>query len=400
MKHLRLVSLAVLSAIVCLVSAAVGAEIASPSTLQKGLVSGNSDFAVHLYHQLSPTPGNLFYSPYSVSSAMGMTYAGARESTAKEIRDVMRFRFDQTQLNGAFKSLNKDIIALSGKGGQKLNIANGLCLTGGDVSKQYKTILKEDYGAEIFAGDLEKINGWVKQQTQGKIDKILEHLDTNSVCVILNAIYFKGIWESQFSKIHTSDAPFAVSSTKKVSAPLMYQKNEFKLLNEKGFQALSIPYKGKSLSMVVFLPDTIDGMDALEKQLTLENLAGWLEKLDQQPMQKVDLFLPRFKFESSYDLVSPFQKMGMKEAFGAGADFIGMGWKKGDLWISQIKHKAVVEVNEEGTEAAAATAVEMATKAMRYEPVFRADHPFLFLIRENLKGTILFMGRMADPTGK
>lgn len=375
----------------------------SPSGLSssdEGLVRGNNAFSVQLYRELAASKGNIFFSPYSVSSALGMTYAGARGNTAKEMKATLDFQFDQARLGPAFKKLNQEMMATARRSGQKLRIANGLCLTRGGVSKRYKAILKKDFGAKLFSGGLKEINDWVKQKTDGKIKKVLDELNPDSVCVILNAIYFKGIWENQFSKDRTHDAPFSVSPAKKVTVPLMYQRNDFKMLSEKDFQAVSIPYKGNNLSMVVLLPRTTDGLAGLEKQLTAANLGRWLERLDRQPPREIDLFLPKFRLETGYDLKPFFLKMGMKEAFGKGADFSGMGPPKGDLWISQIAHKAFVEVNEEGTEAAAATAVEMATKAMLYYPVFRADHPFLFLIRDNQKGAILFMGRMAHPTDR
>jgi len=374
---------------------------ASGLSARENIVQGNSAFAVQLYRELGASEGNLFFSPYSISSALGMTYDGARGTTANEMKSVLHFSVAQSALPPAFKSLNRELVATARKTGQKLNIANALVLTGGDVSSEFKTTLKDYYDAEIFGGGLDKINGWVKQKTEGKIEKILEELDANSVCVLLNAIYFKGIWENQFLKSNTHDAPFYVSADKQVTASMMSQKGDFKLLVEKDFQAISLPYKGKSLSMVVLLPQTVDGLAALERQLTDQNLKGWLAKLDKQPTRKIDLFLPKFKLETSYDLVSPFTKMGMKEAFIPGkADFSGMGWPKGRLYISQIKHKAFVEVNEEGTEAAAATAVEMATKSFQQDPVFRADHPFLCLIRDNGSGSILFMGRIVNPGSK
>jgi serpin B len=377
---------------------------AAPAAVQalgESIVKGNNSFGVQLYGKLGSSEGNLFFSPYSISSALGMTYAGARGTTAREMKEALRFQLDQADLNAAFKGLNRELVAAAQKSGQKLSIANALVLTGGDVSGEFKTILKDNYSAEIFAGGLDKINGWVKQKTEGKIETILEELSPNSVCVLLNAIYFKGVWESQFDKSRTHDAPFSVSTGKQVTVPMMYQKSDFKLLAEPDFQAVSLPYKGKSLSMVILLPRTPDGLAALEKHLTGQNLKGWLAKLDGQPAQKSELYLPKFTHEAGYDLVSPFIKMGMRDAFAPGkADFRGMGWPIGRLYISQIKHKAVVEVNEEGTEAAAATAVEMSTKSVPYYPVFRADHPFLYIIRDNQSDAILFMGRMADPTAK
>jgi serpin B len=377
------------------------AEPAAGSAKRENIVQGNNAFALKMYRELGVPEGNLFFSPYSISSALGMTYAGARGTTAKEMKSALLFSLDQSALPSAFKRLNRELAATANKTGQKLNIANALVLTGGDVSGEFKAILKNYFDAEIFGGGLDKINGWVKQKTEGKIEKILDKLDPNSVCVLLNAIYFKGTWASQFQKSSTQDVPFNLSAGKQVTVPMMYQKSDFKLLEEKDFQAVSLPYRGKTLSMVVLLPRTVNGLAALERQLTDRSLTGWLAKLDVQPDQKIQLFLPRFKLETKYDLVSPFARIGMKEAFDLStADFRGMGWPKGRLYISQIKHQAFVEVNEEGTEAAAATAVEMATKSFRQYPVFRADHPFICLIRDNESGSILFMGRIVNPETK
>jgi serpin B len=351
-----------------------------------------------LYRELGAQEGNLFFSPYSISSAMGMTYAGARGETATQMKSTLHFRLEQAGLNSGFRSLNKVLYENARASGQKLSIANALVLTGGNVSDAYRKILTTYYDAGIFKGGLEEINGWVKTKTEGKIDRILEQLSANSVCVILNAIYFKGVWESQFDKKHTFDLPFKLPGGAEVKTPFMNRKGDLKLLDEKNFQALSLPYKGNTLSMVVLLPKTADGLAGLEDALYAEDLKGWLAKLDKQKNQKVWVYLPKFKLETKYDLGAPFQKMGMKDAFSPAADFSGMGWKKGDLWIGQIKHRAFVEVNEEGTEAAAATAVEMVTKSAPVrDPVFRADHPFMFLIRDNETGTILFIGRVANP---
>ncbi len=366
------------------------------------LVKGNSAFAAKLYQELCASKGNLFFSPFSVSSALGMTYAGARAKTAAEMKSAMSFELDQTLLHDTFRQLNQNLIAAANKNGQKLNIANGLCLTGGDLSEEFKSLLQKNYEAELFSGTLEKINDWVKTKTEGKIETILEQLDPNSVCVLLNAIYFKGTWESQFDEKRTREAPFRVSEKEDIKVPFMYQKSSFRLIENDDFQAISLPYKGNLMSMIVLLPQKIDGLAALEKGLSVEKLDGWLAELDAVSAQKTELYLPKFKFETDYDLVSAFAALGMKDAFdtAGAADFSGMGWPKGKLWISQIKHKAFVEVNEEGTEAAAATAVEMATKSISMDPVFRADHPFIFIIRENTTGSILFMGRMFDPSRK
>lgn len=378
--------------------AAALAEPAAGSVQRENIVQGNNAFALKMYRELGVSEGNLFFSPYSISSALGMTYAGARGATAKEMKSTLHFSVEQSALPPAFKRLNRELAATAKKSDQKLNIANALVLTGGDVSGEFKATLKNYFDAAIFAGGLDQINGWVKQKTEGKIETILEELDPNSVCVLLNAIYFKGIWASQFQKSSTHDASFKLSAGKQVTVPMMYQKGDFKFLEEQDFQAVSLPYRGETMSMVVFLPRTVNGLTALEKQLTDQSLTAWLAKLDVQPEQKVELFLPKFKLETRYDLKSPFTRLGMKEAFlSSKADFRGMGWPKGRLYISQIKHKAFVEVNEEGTEAAAATAVEMATKSFRKYPVIRADHPFFCLIRDHESGSILFMGRIVNP---
>jgi serpin B len=217
--------------------------------------------------------------------------------------------------------------------------------------------------------------------------------------VLLNAIYFKGTWENQFKPKRTHDAPFRLSSKEQVSARLMYQRSKYRLLRKEDFQAIALPYKGEGISMIVLLPHDTDGLTELEKQLTAETLTRWLAELDREPGQETELFLPSFKVETGYDLVPSCRKLGISDAFDAKgqADFRGMGYPKGEVWISQIRHKAFVEVNEEGTEAAAATGVEMGTVSIRDYAVFRADHPFVFVIRENATGSILFLGRMTDP---
>lgn len=364
------------------------------------LVEGNSAFAWSLYGELASEEGNLFFSPYSVSSALGMTYCGARGATANEMKEALHFPLAPEQLPPAFKTLNGALLANARKDKQTLNIANGLCLTGGNVSKEFKALLKADFDAEIFPGDLNTINAWVKRRTEGKIPKILESLDPRSVCVLLNAIYFKGIWEKPFEKGRTHDAPFNISANHQVTVPFMARRGGFQILEKPDFQMVAIPYSGKHLSMVILLPKEAEGLAKLEKQVAQGAGQPWLAELDAAPAQETELSLPKYKLETDYDLVPPCKSLGIKEAFGGKADFSGMGWTKGALCIDQIKHKAFVEVNEEGTEAAAATAVGIRMTAIRQYPVFRADHPFLFLIRDQQTGTILFLGRMVNPSGK
>jgi len=359
------------------------------------LVSGNNAFAVKLYGQLRDDEGNLFFSPFSVSSALGMTFSGARGNTADEMRSALELP-DGEGVHSAFGELISNLVGTE----PRLDIANALSLTGGDVSGEFKSLLAQNYHAEIFFGDLDKINEWVSDKTHGKIEKILDRLDPNSVCVILNAIYFKGDWLSPFQGHATRDAPFYIAPDDEVSVPMMFQESRFKLLEGDGFQAISLPYKGRPMSMVIFLPNERGDLAGIESKLTPQNLAKWLSEIDSHEEEKVKLYIPKFELKTDYSLVPPFKSLGMRDAFMMDvADFSGTGWPVGELWISQIKHKAFIEVNEKGTEAAAATAVEMATKAAMPQPtpIFRADHPFIFIIRDNETGSILFMGRISNP---
>jgi serpin B len=402
-RILRAVSAGLLTAAL-LTAPFAGSVKASPGpVLQQQFVEDNVAFGVQMYRALGRKEGNVFFSPYSVSTALGMTYAGARGNTAEEMKTVLHFQLGHAALDAQFHLLSAKLMAAAQESGQKLNIANGLALTGGGISDSFITTSKTNYDAEIFSGGLQEVNDWVNKKTEGKIPKILEELNADSVCVLLNAIYFKGTWADQFQKNQTSEAPFFLTGNGQTTAQLMYRKGSFQLLTEKDFQAIAIPYKGGALSMVILLPNARDGLAAVEKQVTAESLRDWLARLDGQPAQSVELSLPKFKLETTYDLVPPLKKLGMQEAFAAGAaDFSGMGPGKGDLWIGQIVHKAFVEVNEEGTEAAAATAVEMVTKSIPVfkTPEFRVDHPFIFIIRDNRTHTLLFLGRVADPGSK
>jgi len=234
----------------------------------------------------------------------------------------------------------------------------------------------------------------VERKTNDKIKDLIKPgvLDALTRLVLTNAIYFKGDWAIQFDRGKTKDAPFMISADKKVNVPMMYLKENFKYWADKDLQVIELPYKGEHLSMIVLLPREVDSLSELEKKLTLENLNSWLQKLRKQEMM---VYLPKFKMTSGFELAEILAAMGMPAAF-FGADFSGMNGRK-DLSISNVIHKAFVEVNEEGTEAAAATAVIMERVAMSIEPVFRADHPFVFIIKDNRSGSILFMGRVSNP---
>jgi serpin B len=399
-KILALIWLAALAAPPVIGRAANRPPSSASSSPGQLLAQGNNTFAVQMYRKIAGKPGNVFFSPYSISAALGMAYTGARNDTATQIGKALDFQLDSTGLNEAFKSVNEKMSALAKKEGIKLTIANGLSLGEGGVDKRFAAALQNFYDARLFSGGVEQINAWVRQKTQGRIDKIIERLSPSSACVILNAIYFKGLWKSPFSKKSTREQPFYLSSTRQARVPFMYRREALQVLDGKDFQAVSIPYAGEGFSMIILLPKTIEGLATLENRLSGPKLKQWLDAVGRQPARQTDLYLPRFTMESSYDLKPYLRELGMKKAFEKGADFSAIRTPKGALWIAGIKHKGFLDVDEKGTEASAATAVTMRALAIQRYPLFRADHPFLFVIRDNQSSMILFMGRQTDPESK
>lgn len=369
----------------------------TPAVETAPLVGGNNTFAWDLHRQLGE--GNLFFSPFSVSSALAMTYGGARGNTGEELAKALRLPHDQPMTHQAFQSLRDALLGAAREGDARLNIANGLSLVGGDVAAEFKELLATAYGAEIFQGELDQINAWVHKQTEGRIERILEQLDPNTVAVILNAVYFKGQWETAFEKQSTHPAPFHVAEDETAEVNLMHRRGHFRYLEDGDWLVSSLPYRGGTFTLDVLLPKQRGALGDLEADLSAERLRELLGRIDTARPREIDLWLPRFRMETQYDLIPPMEALGVRDAFVADrADFSGMGWPPGDLWIGQIRHKAFVEVTEEGTEAAAATAVAMVTRSMPVDPpAFRADHPFLFVIRESQTGSILFMGRVVRP---
>jgi len=369
------------------------------------VVKGNTAFALRMHQELSSKEGNLFFSPYSISSALGMTYAGARNNTEKEIKQVLHFPGEPGALCRSFGELQEGLNLVQKAGKIKLSIANAIW-----YERSYKflpsfiDVVQNDYRSKIaqadFVGNAEAerkvINTWVEKQTNDKIKDLIPSGVLNSLTrmVLVNAIYFKGDWASQFKEINTRELDFNVTAKEKVKAKMMYQQEDFRVAEDENTQVLEMMYKGDRLSMLVLLPKQKNEISKLEKTLTAEKLRGLISKLRKT---KVQVTFPKFKIETGYDLVPPFMKLGMKDVFNSKSDFSGMDGAK-DLYISAILHKAFVEVDEKGTEAAAATAVVMSLKSVapRY-PRFNADHPFLFLIRDNVTGSILFMGRMVNP---
>jgi len=373
------------------------------------VVEANNQFAFEYYsHLKNRETGNIFFSPFSISSALVMTYEGAREQTAKEMQSVLHFPADdnlrRTEYLKIFNELNKKDKKY------ELNIANALWAQEDyQFLSDYIDTVEKYYGGKTNNLDFVKdpegsrvtINDWVEKQTKDKIKDLIPQGVINDMTrlVLTNAIYFKGEWVKQFDKENTTDEDFRINENDSVKVPMMQRTDEeaeFNYAENKDLQILEMPYSGEDLSMLILLPKN-DDLAKVENSLSTENLAQWKKDLKKQ---RVEVFVPKFKFETKYLMTEDLKAMGMPTAFGLGADFSGMDGKK-DLFISEVIHQAFVEVNEEGTEAAAATGVVMMLGALPGEetkiPVFRADHPFIFLIQEKNSGNILFVGRVVNP---
>jgi serpin B len=387
---------------------------------KKIIVDGNNKFALELFSKLQSTKGNLFFSPYSISTALAMAHAGARTQTESQMAGVLHFPvsanrrtdsaskilLDRQQFAAEFGNIIKDLNKRGQKGAYTLIVANALWgQKDYGFLKEFLELIESSYDGRLNEVDFVKaaesarktINAWVEKKTNGKIKNLISQgvLDSMTRLVLTNAIYFKGNWARQFEEKRTQDAPFTLAEGQKIDVAMMYQKAEFGYMETDTFQALELPYVDQELSMVILLPKEFDALGEFEKTLAPENLTQWLTNIHKR---EVVVFVPKFKMTSQFSLASVLTSMGMEDAFSSDADFSGMDGKR-DLFISAVIHKAYVEVNEEGTEAAAATGVVMRLTSVgpAQIPIFRADHPFLFLIRDNLTGSILFIGRVANP---
>jgi serpin B len=377
------------------------------------LVAGNTAFALGLYQTIRAPEGNLFFSPYSISEAMAMTYAGARGQTETEIGKGMGFTLPQNGLHPAFNRLDLEMAKrgkdAKGKDGQgfRLHVVNAIW-----GQQDYKFLspfldtLAANYGAGLRLADFKTqpdqsrvmINGWVSKQTEDRINDLLPEGSVNPFTrlILTNAVYFNAAWQLPFNKTATSPGAFHRINNTDVTIPVMKQTASFRYAAANDYQAIEMLYDGGELSMIVLLPKS-GKFAEFEKSLdgpTLKSITGIL-----QPRQ-VALSLPRFEFESTLALKPSLAKLGMGTAFTESADFSGMNGMS-DLLIQDVLHKAFVSVDEEGTEAAAATAVVVGTTSMPPEPVvMTVDRPFIFLIRDNATGAVLFLGRVVDPSAK
>ena len=372
------------------------------------IVEANNKFALDIYSQINTEGKNIFFSPYSISTALSMTYEGARGNTAQEMSDTLYIPAEdevrRPAVAAVYNHLNKEEALY------KLHTANAIWPQKDyNILEEYKGIVKDYYVGKAtnldFKNQTEQsrqtINSWVEDKTNNKIKNLFAKgsLTSATRLVLTNAIYFKGDWAQQFDKKNTKEESFTVSEGNTVEVPMMSKTGdeaEFDYTETKNLQVLELPYEEEELSMTIFLPKE-NNLSYLEENLNLENIKEWKDNLRER---RVDVYLPKFTLNTKYNLNDSLKKLGMPSAFSANADFSGMTGSK-DLFISLVVHQAFIDVNEEGTEAAAATGVVMKETAAPINiPVFKADHPFIFMIQDAKNQEILFMGKIVNPASE
>ncbi|XP_076429255.1 serpin B6-like [Peromyscus maniculatus bairdii] len=375
------------------------------------LREANGTFALNLLKILGEDSSeNVFFSPMSISSALAMVFMGAKGDTASQM--IQALSLDKCSGSGGgdvhqgFQSLLSEV----NKTGTQYLLKTANKLFGEktcDLLESFKDSCRKFYEAEMeeldFQGDTEQsrqhINTWVAKKTEDKIRELLSPgtLNSDTLLVLVNAIYFKGNWEKQFDKEDTREMPFKISKNEEKPVQMMFKKSTVNMtyIGEIFTKILLLPYVGKELNMIIMLPDEHVELRTMEKEITYEKFIEWT-RLDKMDKEEVEVFLPRFKLEENYDMKEFLCKLSMTDAFDYRADFSGISSKEG-LFLSKVVHKSFVEVNEEGTEAAAATAAIMLRMCMRFTPRFCADHPFLFFIQHVKTNGILFCGRFSSP---
>ncbi len=371
----------------------------------KAVVEANSAFALGLFAQLGKPDENQILSPFSVSSALAMAYTGARGNTEKQMAQALHFPTNRPALASGMAALSASFTNLTSEQCE-LSVANALWpQVGYQFIPQFLDLCRNNYRAVPDFVDFQanseaarlRINVWAERSTKGKIKGLFASgsLTADTRLVIANAIYFKGKWASCFEKGKTHAKPFWVVPEKAVEVPMMRQKSTFLHLVDGDTQIVEMPYRGEGVSMLLLLPKTRDGLAGLEARLNLENLTNWIHHL--RPAE-VDILLPRFKINSRFSLASTLAGMGMRDAFDqARADFSGMTAQR-PLFINLVEHAALVEVDEEGTVAAAATGVSFGCAQRPPPATFQADHPFVFLIFDRPTRTVLFIGKVTNPS--
>ncbi len=385
---------------------AASAEGGAAGPAREAAETGESS-GVDLFRIFSAQDGNFVFSPYSISEALALLSLGAGGRTQAEILHTLHWNRPPDRLGAAFAAQDagvegaaRDLLTLS--------VANGIWYQRGQPPRaSFSEAAQVSFHAEIrvadFAADLpvsqHMINYWVAKKTDGRIPLLVPPgaLTPQTRLVLANAIYFKGRWADPFEKGRTAPKPFYTADGQSVLTPMMWREAHSKTAGADGCDLLELPYAGGALSMVIILPKTRDGLPALEQGLTAAGLSGWLGLLDAAGARQTDVTLPRFTMNFSVELTKALAQLGMVTAFvDRQADFSPINGRR-DLYVSAAFHKAFVDVNEEGTEAAAATGFGLRSLAVERAQTFSADHPFLFLIRCGSTGSVLFLGRVSDP---
>ena len=371
-------------------------------------VSASNRFALDMYRELAKEKGNIFFSPWSLSYALAMTCEGARGKTKEEMSSVLHFSAIESTRRRSFSLIDTRLNASDS--GDALHSANALWVEKSfPLDDEYADLIEQSYHARStnldFINASEKsrriINSWVEEKTLGKIKELIPPnvIDELTRLIITNAIYFKGSWRLEFDRKLTAKEDFFTGQGRTVAVPMMRRLDDnasFGYFEYEGMQVLKMPYLGDRLSLTIILPRNND-LAPLEATLDAETLSRWRMGLVER---RVDVYIPKFKVASNYLLNESLIKLGMPTAFDdSAADFTGLSIKWGRLlYISRVFHQAHIEVNEEGTEATAATAVVIKYRCLPPKPpVFRADRPFIFMITDDETGLILFLGRVNDP---
>jgi serpin B len=372
------------------------------------LIKHNNEFGLDLFQLIyadAKTPENFMISPLSVSMALSMAYNGAETETKDEMAKALRTEnFTRDEMNDIYKKLIEELTAADPK--VAMEIANSIwCRNGYQVQQSYLDVNKTYYNAEVEVADfadpntLKRINQWASDKTHEKIPHILDEISSDAVMFLMNAIYFKGNWAQEFNKESTQELGFNVGNDEYVQTPMMGRVDTLNYLSNETFSAIELPYGKGNFNMMVMLPNYDKSVEDVVTALTPENWAKWQSAF--KITNGVDIRLPKFKVEYEVMLNKVLQAMGMELAFTEGADFSGINPAR-DLFISFVKHKTFVEVDEKGTEAAAVTIIGFETTS--FDPdkpqktYFHCDRPFLFAITEKETGTILFMGKIGNPT--
>ncbi|MCG6858929.1 MAG: serpin family protein [Salaquimonas sp.] len=398
----RLPALHLLAFFAALLAALLAGPAVADSDSSK-LVRAYNHTGLALFEKLAAQKGNIFISPYSIGSAMAMAASGARGQTAREMAKVLDYPVPVTELGPLAEALGLRLTMRADDEDAAITTANALHLTqGGDsVLPAYRDMVHEKFGAEIFTGsDLATVNGWVDEKTNGKIREILTQLSRNSVCVLLNAVYFKAGWATAFNAKSTRPDDFHLSADETVQVDTMHATVVAARLKTDTFDAALLPYKGGKLAMVAVRSARPDFN--LTFPLTETAVRKFLTGLFKAEPERLVLAMPKFSFEYGANLVPLFKAIGLELPFDdAKADFSGIvpvDKETDRIHISQIAHKAFIEVDEEGTEAAAGTAVEFSVRSVAPPSAeFRLDRPFVFMIVDRPTGAVLFMGRVSDP---